>query len=329
MLKFPRPVATTKFKEQIQQLDILRQTLINIPLAAKQAQHVFHRQLFKSSLFSARIEGNLLTMADEPAINLNNPQQKKSLELANIASAYQRLTKIDQLDLSELKALHHSIMKDLSPNAGQLRGEASAIFDQHGNIVYLTPEPSTAKEMLEVLFTQLNSLADGLAEQLNLIINCHYYFEKIHPFVDGNGRTGRALMHWQFKKYRLFGDYLLPLEEYFDNHREAYYFHLEKNTTNTKAFYQFFLDSIIWSLTKQLEEIKNLSLDKPQTGLLPRRQEILDIITDHPYCSADFIARRFPTMSSRTIQYDLAQLVKEKLITKHGQTKGVVYSPAN
>lgn len=61
-------------------------------------------------------------------------------------------------------------------------------------------------------------------------------------------------------------------------------------------------------------------------ALLPRRQEILNIIIDHPYCSMDSIARRFPTMSRRMIQYDVRNLVKRELIIKHGKTKGVVYT---
>ena len=61
-------------------------------------------------------------------------------------------------------------------------------------------------------------------------------------------------------------------------------------------------------------------------ALLPRKQEILNTIKDHPYCSMDMIARRFPTTSRRMIQYDVADLVKRDLVEKHGETKGVVYT---
>jgi len=59
---------------------------------------------------------------------------------------------------------------------------------------------------------------------------------------------------------------------------------------------------------------------------LPRREEIINIIKDHPYASADMIARRFPRTPRRTIAYDLQWLVRSNYITKHGNTRGVRYS---
>lgn len=67
------------------------------------------------------------------------------------------------------------------------------------------------------------------------------------------------------------------------------------------------------------KSIKNL-------GLLPRREEIFYIITDHPYISLEGISRRFPTTPRRTISYDVNQLVKKELIIKHGETRGACYS---
>ncbi len=66
-----------------------------------------------------------------------------------------------------------------------------------------------------------------------------------------------------------------------------------------------------------------------QSKLLPRRQEILEIIKDHPYITLDSIARRFPKTPKRTISYDVNQLVKKKLVNKHGQTRGVLYTTQN
>ncbi|MEN8253732.1 MAG: hypothetical protein ABFQ62_05155 [Patescibacteria group bacterium] len=63
-------------------------------------------------------------------------------------------------------------------------------------------------------------------------------------------------------------------------------------------------------------------------NLLPRRQEIVYIIKDHPYISLENITRRFPMTSKRSIAYDVQQLVKKKFVVKHGDTRGVRYSAA-
>lgn len=333
MLQFPKTTQYSSFTKEIQQIKILSQTLKNFPIQDFQLKNIFHQQLFKSSLFSAKIEGNTLTLANTRNINLNNPKQKKEQEVSNIAKAHHSLDQLKKIELTKLKQLHQIILKNLPGNSGKIRNEVSAIFDQTGAAVYITPDRETVDQMLQILFSKLNSIPDTLTAQLHLAINCHYYYEKIHPFVDGNGRLGRILLHWQLKKFYFLGDNILPIEEYFNKHRQVYYLHLEKNSTNTKDFFKFFLDGIIWSLQKQLEEIKSLAQKNPQEkqlqSLLPRRQEIIHILHDHHYCSLDFIARRFPTMARRTIQYDLQKLVEKGLVIKHGQTRGVVYRVKN
>lgn len=78
--------------------------------------------------------------------------------------------------------------------------------------------------------------------------------------------------------------------------------------------------------------LPNLPLISPELhaeiirALLPRRQEIFAIITDHPYITFDAIARRFPATPKRTLAYDIASLIKQGLVQKHGVTRGVCYT---
>ena len=43
----------------------------------------------------------------------------------------------------------------------------------------------------------LNINGGGIAQMINDIVRCHIQFERIHPFVDGNGRTGRMILNQQ------------------------------------------------------------------------------------------------------------------------------------
>jgi len=63
------------------------------------------------------------------------------------------------------------------------------------------------------------------------------------------------------------------------------------------------------------------------TNLLPRRQEILNIIKDHQLVSFNLIERRFPSIPPSNLHYDLQQLLKANLIKKLGRTRGVLYVP--
>ena len=72
-----------------------------------------------------------------------------------------------------------------------------------------------------------------------------------------------------------------------------------------------------------------LSLESLTETLLPRREEILNIIKDHQLVNFDFIARRFTAINPRTLRYDLKSLLDKGLIVKRGTTKGVFYSSKN
>ncbi len=335
MLQFPHPVSNSQTEELQKHIVILASILQQLPLSPQVAQRVFHQQFLKSSLFSARIEGNTLTLIEATQENLPKGKNKSKKEINNILRTLQRIQSIHNqyvqrnVDIDQLLEYHLMIMNGIDSQAGKLRNESSAIFDQFGNIIYLTPAPKEMRAMLDLFFEEFNTFRGN---NFSDIARCHYYFEKIHPFIDGNGRLGRVLLQAQLQKTGVLGKYILPIDQYFEEHRNEYYFHLEKNTRNIEEFIIFFLNGVISSLESILADIKNASLyaENPalHTHLLPRRQEILNIIEDHPYISADSIARRFPTVPKRTILYDVQWLVLHQLVIKFGSTKGVTYSAA-
>lgn len=334
MLQFPHLPKPTNFAKEFAKIEVLAQALQHIPLHKELKTKIFHQQLLKSALFSARIEGNTLTLVAAEQENFSKPKNKQKQEVSNVLQAIVLTKSIKRLSMEALQQIHQQIMRGLNADAGKLRTEGSAIFDQFGNVVYLTPNPDEMKAMLTGWLEQAQtSPQKAWQDQLIKTACCHYYFEKIHPFLDGNGRTGRVALQWQLQKIGMFGDFNLPIDQFFDNNRSLYYNLLEKNTRNIDDFVAFFLDATLWSLEKLLEDIKNSeqTADGKQQSedklahLLPRRQEIYLIIADHPYVSFEMIARRFAAIPRRTLAHDLQQLAKAKLIIKQGATRGAAY----
>jgi Fic family protein len=335
MLQYPLKPSQTDLQPLVVKLLGLAEAVTRLPVTSEGKQKVFHQQLLKSALFSARIEGNDLTLATSQHLDLNDPQEKQTVELSNAVKALQLSQQFSPpLTQQQLLQLHAQVMADLHWQAGTFRTESSAIYDQLGNIVYLTPEPAEMKQMLQVLLTEINRTHSTPTEQLVAVVCCHYYFEKIHPFLDGNGRVGRVLMQWQLARTQLFAPHPLPIEEYLDAHKKEYYFYLEKNTRRLQPCITFFLEGLIWAAEKLLEDLTqtiesnqdNDPVAKTVEQLLPRRQEIYHLVADHPHCSLNFIHRRFYGLSRRTIQQDVKVLVDKKLIVRHGKTRGVRYS---
>lgn len=288
----------------------------------------YHRRasILKSSLFSARIEGNPLS----PGIlskfhNLTPSKAKKELEnLVQSLEIVQKQNWESPLELAIIKNLHNKVMKDLIAEAGQLRHESLAIYNMAGIAVYLAPPSGELKVLLSDWLAYINS-SQGVHPLIKTAI-AHYVFEKIHPFMDGNGRVGRVLMHVLLKKYGYDMLGLCSFEEYLDKNRDDYYNLLGRESSDVTDFVEFILESYVYGLQAGLA---SATTSIPTTsGLMPRRQEILSLVIDHPLSSFDFIHRRFMAVPARTLRFDIKFLCDHGHLQKLGTTRGVVYSQA-
>ena len=257
-------------------------------------------------------------MGDSPS------SSQKKAEVFNILKAlgYLRRRESKDFSLNDLLELHGITMKGLL-DAGSLRKEASATFNQAGIAVYLHPQPKDIRKNLDKLLKYMNSDKEKFVPIRAAL--AHYTFEKIHPFLDGNGRLGRLVL----QKVLMHGGYgmkgLLAFEEYIDNHRSEYYRSLEEPEKDCTDYLAFMLEAV----AKKSTEAKELVLAKKESSvedyLLPRRSEIYSIIKDHKLVNFDTIKRRFARVNSRTLRYDLKKLQEKNLIKKRGATKGVYY----
>jgi len=280
--------------------------------------------LLKSSLFSARIEGNPLKISDFE-VGVAEIKEDKKKEIFNIVSAIHFLDKnagkkIITKDF--ILSLHSLVLKDIAPNAGYLRTEVSAIFNQAGIVVYMPPPPTQIPKLLDDLLIYINS--EDKFPLINAFI-AHLIFEKVHPFLDGNGRVGRLLIPAILKSKGWNFSFTVPFEEYLDEHKDEYYAHLDQGLQNINSYLEFMLEAFY----KQIEKIKNqISQEVARENnpfLPPRQEEIFNIIKEQIIASFDMIRRRFMQVPERTLRYDLKKLLDRKLIEKSGETRGRYY----
>lgn len=279
--------------------------------------------LLKSSLFSARIEGNTLKVSDFD-FGIETEEEKKR-EIFNIVKAInfidKKVTK-NVITRDIILNLHALVLKDITASAGHFRAEISAIFNQAGVAVYMPPPPSRVSKLLDNLLTYINS--EEKFPLINAFVS-HVIFEKIHPFLDGNGRVGRLLISAVLKSKGWDFSFTVPFEEYLDEHKDEYYFHLDRGLQDTNDYLEFMLEAFYMQIEKIKEQVNEEISKKAHPFLPPRQEEIFNIIKDQIIVSFDMIRRRFVKVPERTLRYDLKKLLDRKLIEKSGETRGRYY----
>lgn len=323
-MKFPPTYTNTPFiSESLYNLDVVKTALGFIELADQDRVTLRRSSLLQSALFSARIEGNSLTQEDL-AFGIRG-REKEKREIERLVLGYESIDmKLpDTITKEWLLGLHKTIGENVLVEAGHFRTEESAIYNSAGVAVYLTPAPHTVPTLLSSLCEFINSSSD---DPRCMAAVSHIWFEKIHPFLDGNGRVGRLVSYAILKKHGFdFGGFV-PIERYIDTHRDSYYAFLGKDTQDVTDFVDFFLKALLNQAQESLAEIKKPKKENLY-NLIPRQQEIAFLINEQRGMTFNAIERRFLKVARRTLHYDLRQLQKKGIIKKLGATRGVVYVP--
>lgn len=308
-------------EELLRQLEALRLAFELVKPSKIVEENIRRESLLKSALYSAKIEGNRLSY-EAVASGLNDKTREK-LEVFNLLKAHHFVysTKAPKKpSLTLIKKLHQVTMDRLIAGPGQFRHEAGAIFNQAGVAVYFAPPPNEITGKLKQLLKQTIASPEPVPVKA---MSIHFSFEKIHPFIDGNGRIGRLLTAAIMNQNGYGFKSLVSIEEAINQEKDEYYQALSE-TKNTLPLTEFLLRLYV----KQGKKILT-RLTQPETmaqlNLPLRRREILNVLKDHPYSSFDFIRRRFFNINPKTLHYDLKKLQEQKLVVKVGATRGTVY----
>ncbi len=278
--------------------------------------------VLKSSLFSARIEGNTLTYEQVEGEDGETDEKKEIFNILKAIQMIENTSSYSKITIKTILNLHSLVLEKLSHNAGFVRTEPSAIFNAAGVAIYITPSPDKIPELLKHMLAYSNGGKEKFPI-INAFIS-HLIFEKIHPFVDGNGRVGRLLVFAILKSKQKDGPFFIPFEEYLDNHKEQYYYHLDHGLKDTNDYLMFMLQAF-YEQTEKTKQMVADELGRKRHLLTPRQEEIYNIIKDHRIVSLDQIKRRFMAVPKRTLSFDLKKLTDKRLVVKIGKTKGSYY----
>lgn len=303
---------TDRVRQLLVELEAVKFGFEMLQLSPKAEENLRKTALMKSAVYSVRIEGFPDTLA---APKLESQKLVRAYKLVYSQSSPQKL------NLSFVRELHRIALDKLSANAGRWRTEEWGIFNQAGVAVYKAPAHFNVPSLMSNYITFVRKITDHAGVKAAI---AQFIFEKIHPFADGNGRVGRLISAHVLAKSGYGFRGLAPFEEYIDKHRLDYYEVLEPSH-NMTGFIQFFLEAVVLQSKESLSKIVQPDRGVPESDLPPRQQEILKIIHDHPYCSFNFLQRRFVNVKPSTLRYDVTQLINGGFVKKIRKTRGAMY----
>jgi Fic family protein len=147
--------------------------------------------------------------------------------LANIDAmvlAVEQATEMQAFGEQEILAIHHRLL-DRAPHrhiAGRLRTQQNWIGGNDYNPCGADFVPPPHEEVAPLLDELCRAVNDDTLSPLVQAALVHAQFETIHPFDDGNGRTGRALVHVVLRRRGLAPRFLPPISVVFASARERY-----------------------------------------------------------------------------------------------------------
>ncbi len=241
----------------------------------------------KSIHSSLAIENNTLSIEQVTAV-INGKRvlapHKDIEEVRNTFSAYEKLTEIDPFSIDDLLKIHKIMMDGLVRDAGQIRSGQVGVYSQDDKVVHLAPPAEFVPEQLTQLFAWVkNSTANMLIKSSVF----HYEFEFIHPFNDGNGRTGRLWQTTLLAKWKPIFAWI-PIESIIKDNQENYYRAITLSTSQGKSniFIEFMLQAIN-------EAIKNILADTQnhRNHISEQITKLLKVIESYPQSATELMAK--------------------------------------
>lgn len=286
---------------------------------------------------SLAIEGNTLTEGEVRDIidgkNVVAPI-KQIQEVKNAIATYELYPTLNPFSVKDLLKAHGVMMQALVDDAGRFRRGGVGVFGEKG-LVHMAPPADRVPMLMNDLFDWLKTSKDHL-----LIRSCvfHYEFEFIHPFIDGNGRTGRL---WQSlilgKLHPMFEH--LPVENMVYANQQAYY---DAITASTKAAQSGpFIDFMLGEIYKTLKEHQGEELSMTEVDPIDKEfglkfgeefgikygikfgindKQLLLLLNSNPSLTASEAAERIG-MSQRGVEKLMKRLKDIGIVSRQGSRK--------
>jgi len=284
---------------------------------------------------SSEIENIITTHDDLYKSELNLISSIESKEVQNYIEAlkhgFELVKKNNLLTSNSIIKIQEKIEKN---KAGFRKVPGTVLKNaKTGETVYKPPQDH--KDILSLMKNLEKFINDDSLSDLDPIVKMgviHLQFESIHPFYDGNGRTGRIINILYLINQKLLNLPILYLSNYIIKNKEKYYELLQKvrNENEWEEWLMYIIDSVektsldTIQLIGQIKELMKNSKLELKKGYKFYSQDLLNNLYKHPYSKIEYLVNDLNVSRITAANY-LNQLAKDGMLRKEKLGKSNYY----
>lgn len=206
------------------------------------------------------------------------------IAVKNAFEVYKRLSEFDPFSLGDMKKAHGIMMKGLMSGAGELRTAPVGVFNEKGKVIHIAPPQEMVPDLMMQLFDWLKDSKTNMLIRSSVF---HYEFEFIHPFGDGNGRTGRLWQTALLASWKPIFEWV-PIESIIKDNQEEYYSAIALSTSEGKS--NTFILFMLGVIKKAVEEIVK-DTHNHQIHISNQIKTLMSVIEVYPMSAVELMAK--------------------------------------
>lgn len=284
----PQFTITPKLLSQVEQIAALRERIQGAAVEVPWMPALQKDSRARNAHSSTAIEGNPLTLEQVRAVEEGREivavASRSKREVVNYFAALRHIEKhiirrrITHEDMFRL----HKIIAAQVMDQGEA-GRYRTIRVRVGS--FLPPRPEDVSGLMLELLEWWNQDSTTLSPVLSSAI-LHYQFEAIHPFADGNGRTGRLLALWELYRRGFDSNHIFSIDEFYWEDRPRYYAALQAvraGGDDLTSWLEYSAEGLLLTLERVWKRIQQLSAKSRGKRLVlrPRQQQLLQLLREH------------------------------------------------
>jgi len=325
------------------QIAVARELVLNSPLVPKWEVAIRREAIVRSAHSSTSIEGNRLSLeqvsdlAHGREVTATRKDKQEVLNYLDVLKNIDKLTDGEKIIEKDLLKIHKKLTQDTLENpsdCGAYRNRYVVVGNPlTGEVFFRPPANEKVPGLVRALIEWLNSPE---AKALDPIIEAgiaHYEFVRIHPFVDGNGRTGRVLATLILYLRGFDTKQFFCLDDYYDSDRPAYYKALQgvdQRALDLTGWIEYFVGGVKSSIEAVKERVIRLSSERlrrtkrGQIALSERQMRIVEFINQNGRIT-NLDVRGMFKISDRAALKELRKLVDLKVTKPEGKGRSLRY----